>query len=189
MQRKNPRKIAWTVLYRRMHKKGLTEEVTKKRTRKTVKYQRGIVGADIAAIAARRNQSTQVRTAARVDAIAKAKAAKKEKEAKKAKVCSFLPLLCRIITERHCDLGRLAGDPTKRSSSKNQQAADEGREERSLENHTKAVQLPVGTCIFGTTPTFPLPSSLLAVMYIRILHALSCPICYAMELTVVCSSC
>ncbi|KAF9508499.1 hypothetical protein BS47DRAFT_1302752, partial [Hydnum rufescens UP504] len=85
LQRKNPRKIAWTVLYRRMHKKGLAEEVTKKRTRKTVKHQRGIVGADIAAIAARRNQSTQVRTAARADAIAKAKAAKKEKEAKKAK--------------------------------------------------------------------------------------------------------
>jgi large subunit ribosomal protein L24e len=87
LQRKNPRKIAWTVLYRRMHKKGLAEEVTKKRTRKTVKHQRGIVGADIAAIAARRNQSTQVRTAARADAIAKAKTAKKEKEAKKAKVC------------------------------------------------------------------------------------------------------
>ncbi|KAH9072962.1 putative ribosomal protein L24.e.A, cytosolic, partial [Lactarius deliciosus] len=49
LQRKNPRKIAWTVLYRRMHKKGITEEVAKKRSRKTVKHQRGIVGADIAA--------------------------------------------------------------------------------------------------------------------------------------------
>jgi ribosomal protein L24E len=26
LQRKNPRRIAWTVLYRRMHKKGVTEE-------------------------------------------------------------------------------------------------------------------------------------------------------------------
>lgn len=86
LQRKNPRKIAWTVLYRRMHKKGITEEVAKKRSRKTVKHQRGIVGADLAAIAARRNQTTQVRTAARQDAITKAKAEKKEKEAKKAKV-------------------------------------------------------------------------------------------------------
>jgi len=86
LQRKNPRKIAWTILYRRLHRKGLTETVTKKRTRKTVKHQRGIVGADLAAINARRNQSSQVRTSARSDAIAKAKAVKKEKEIKKAKV-------------------------------------------------------------------------------------------------------
>jgi len=85
LQRKNPRKIAWTVLYRRMHKKGLTEEIAKKRSRKTVKHQRGIVGADLAAITARRNQSSQARTEARNAAIAKAKAVKKEKESKKAK--------------------------------------------------------------------------------------------------------
>ncbi|KAF5340535.1 hypothetical protein D9758_015820 [Tetrapyrgos nigripes] len=53
-QRKNPRKIAWTQVYRRMHKKGITEEVAKKRSRRTVKHQRGIVGADLAAIAAKR---------------------------------------------------------------------------------------------------------------------------------------
>lgn len=39
LQRKNPRKISWTVVYRRMHKKGLAEEVAKKRTRKNVKAQ------------------------------------------------------------------------------------------------------------------------------------------------------
>ena len=87
LQRKNPRKIAWTVLYRRMHKKGLTEEVAKKRSRRTVKHQRGIVGADLAAIAAKRTQTAQVRTAQRLAAISKAKAEKKEKEAKKPKVC------------------------------------------------------------------------------------------------------
>ena len=86
LQRKNPRKIAWTVLYRRMHKKGITEEVAKKRSRRTVKHQRGIVGADLAAIAAKRTQSAQVRTAQRLAAISKAKADKKEKEAKKPKV-------------------------------------------------------------------------------------------------------
>lgn len=69
-----------------MHKKGITEEVAKKRSRKTVKHQRGIVGADLAAIAARRNQSATVRTEARQAAIAKAKAEKKEKEVKKVKV-------------------------------------------------------------------------------------------------------
>ncbi|KAI0057190.1 hypothetical protein BV25DRAFT_1831458 [Artomyces pyxidatus] len=91
LQRKNPRKIAWTVLYRRMHKKGLTEEVAKKRSRKTVKHQRGIVGADLAAIAAKRNQTTQVRTQQRLAAISKAKAEKKDKEAKKPKPTRTAP--------------------------------------------------------------------------------------------------
>jgi len=68
-----------------MHKKGITEEVAKKRSRKTVKHQRGIVGADLATIAARRNQTTAVRTQQRLAAITKAKSEKKEKETKKAK--------------------------------------------------------------------------------------------------------
>jgi large subunit ribosomal protein L24e len=85
MQRKNPRKIAWTVVYRKMHKKGITEEVAKKRSRKTLKHQRGIVGADLAAIAARRNQTTAVRQQQRLAAITKAKTEKKEKESKKEK--------------------------------------------------------------------------------------------------------
>jgi len=84
-QRKNPRKIAWTQVYRRMHKKGITEEVARKRSRKTVKHQRGIVGADIAAIAAKRNQTTQIREQQRIAAITKAKAEKKEKENRKDK--------------------------------------------------------------------------------------------------------
>ncbi len=37
LQRKNPRKISWTVVYRRMHRKGVTEEVAKKRSKKTQK--------------------------------------------------------------------------------------------------------------------------------------------------------
>jgi len=86
LQRKNPRKISWTVPYRRLHKKGITEEIAKKRSRKTVKHQRGIVGADMATIIAKRNQTTQVRTAQRTAAIQKAKNEKKEKEAKKTKV-------------------------------------------------------------------------------------------------------
>jgi large subunit ribosomal protein L24e len=86
LQRKNPRKIAWTTVYRRMHKKGITEEIAKKRSRKTVKHQRGIVGADLATIAARRNQTAAVRTQQRLAAITKAKSEKKEKETKKVKV-------------------------------------------------------------------------------------------------------
>ena len=92
LQRKNPRKIAWTQVYRRMHRKGITEEVAKKRSRRTVKHQRGIVGADLTAIAARRNQTPQARTQARLAAITKAKEEKKAKEAKKAKVRSSYDL-------------------------------------------------------------------------------------------------
>nr|GAT57028.1 60S ribosomal protein [Mycena chlorophos] len=90
-QRKNPRKIAWTQVYRRMHKKGITEEVAKKRSRRTVKHQRGIVGADLAAIAAKRNQTAAQRTQFRVAAIAKAKTEKKDKETKKAKPATTRP--------------------------------------------------------------------------------------------------
>ncbi|KAH8926518.1 hypothetical protein BT69DRAFT_1215134 [Atractiella rhizophila] len=60
LQRKNPRKIAWTTVYRRVHKKGITEEIAKKRSRKTVKHQRGIVGADMASILKLRNQKPEV---------------------------------------------------------------------------------------------------------------------------------
>merc|ERR1712061_412180 len=45
MLKRNPRKITWTVLYRRKHKKGLEEDVTKKRTRRAQKFQRAVVGA------------------------------------------------------------------------------------------------------------------------------------------------
>ena len=41
-QRKNPRKIAWTVLYRRKHKKGIEQENKKNRTRRTKKFTRAI---------------------------------------------------------------------------------------------------------------------------------------------------
>lgn len=85
LQRKNPRKISWTVPYRRLHKKGITEEIAKKRSRKTVKHQRGIVGADLSSIIAKRNQTAQDRTTQRNAAIQKAKSEKKEKEAKKVK--------------------------------------------------------------------------------------------------------
>lgn len=75
-----------------MHKKGITEEVAKKRSRRTVKHQRGVVGASLDAIAARRNQKPEVREAARQQALAKSKEEKKAKaearKAEKAKVSS-----------------------------------------------------------------------------------------------------
>ncbi|WFD18897.1 60S ribosomal protein L24 [Malassezia caprae] len=82
-QRKNPRKIAWTLLYRRMHKKGVTEETSRKRTRRTVKAQRGVVGASLDTINARRNQKPEVREAARKEHLAKSKEAKKARAAER----------------------------------------------------------------------------------------------------------
>lgn len=81
--RRNPRKITWTVLYRRQHKRTKEEEHTKKRSKRIVKSQRAIVGASLAEILAKRNQKPEVRKAQREQA-ERAVREKKMKE-KKAK--------------------------------------------------------------------------------------------------------
>ncbi|KAL0474350.1 ribosomal protein L24e domain-containing protein [Neurospora intermedia] len=117
LQRKNPRRIAWTVLYRRQHKKGISEppilpilskqyrtlrdfdgegyreygyfgrarnwEVAKKRSRRTVKAQRAIVGASLEVIKERRSMRPEARSAARLAAIKESKAKKQETQAAK----------------------------------------------------------------------------------------------------------
>ncbi|CAA9959936.1 hypothetical protein PTNB73_02133 [Pyrenophora teres f. teres] len=125
LQRKNPRKIHWTTLYRRAHKKGISEvsrrqitymslgdvlamnydislyceqqdtialpaaEIAKKRTRRTVKHQRAIVGASLDVIKERRSQRPEARAAARSAAVKEGKekkaAAESQKKAEKAK--------------------------------------------------------------------------------------------------------
>ncbi|KAI1635501.1 60S ribosomal protein L24a [Biscogniauxia mediterranea] len=91
LQRKNPRRIAWTVLFRRQHRKGISEEVAKKRTRRTVKAQRAIVGASLDVIKEKRSMRPEARSAARAQAIKESKekkaaaaAAKKSDKAKSA---------------------------------------------------------------------------------------------------------
>lgn len=69
LAKRNPRKVEWTVLYRRKHKKGITEEVSKKKTKKATKFQRAITGASLADIMAKRNQKPEVRQAQREQAI------------------------------------------------------------------------------------------------------------------------
>ncbi|TID16026.1 60S ribosomal protein L24 [Venturia nashicola] len=92
LQRKNPRRIAWTVLFRRQHKKGISEEVAKKRSRKTVKHQRAIVGASLDVIKERRSMRPEARAAARQQAIKEGKekktAAESAKKANKAKTAA-----------------------------------------------------------------------------------------------------
>lgn len=81
LMKRNPRKVTWTVLYRRKHRKGIEEEASKKRTRRTQKFQRAIVGASLAEIMAKRNMKPEVRKAQRDQAI---KVAKEQKRAAKA---------------------------------------------------------------------------------------------------------
>merc|ERR1712183_695029 len=91
LMKRNPRNISWTVLYRKKHRKGTQEEVTKKRTRRTVKFMRPIQGASLEAILAKRNEKPAVREEQRNQAMraakekAKAKAAEKKASSKKAK--------------------------------------------------------------------------------------------------------
>eukprot|EP00698_Gefionella_okellyi_P021535 TRINITY_DN7000_c0_g1_i1.p1 TRINITY_DN7000_c0_g1~~TRINITY_DN7000_c0_g1_i1.p1 ORF type:complete len:162 (+),score=37.56 TRINITY_DN7000_c0_g1_i1:37-486(+) len=78
----NPRKVAWTVLYRRLHKKGKTEgDVVKRRTKRTQKFQRAIVGASLEQIKAKREQKPDARKAAREAALREIKARKQKKPA------------------------------------------------------------------------------------------------------------
>lgn len=65
-------------MYRRSHKKGITEEVSKKRSRRTVKHQRAIVGASLDVIKEKRSVRPEARQAARAQAIKNAKEQKKE---------------------------------------------------------------------------------------------------------------
>ena len=67
--KRNPRKISWTLLYRKKHKKGTIEEERKKRTRRNVKCQRAVQGATLENIMAKRNQKPEVRKAQREQAI------------------------------------------------------------------------------------------------------------------------
>ena len=98
-QRLNPRKLAWTMMYRRMHKKGTLEDSNKKRARKVTKAAtKSVVGASLELIKQKRNQKPEVRAAAREAALrevkerAKAKqTAKKETKPKAAPVKAAPP--------------------------------------------------------------------------------------------------
>jgi large subunit ribosomal protein L24e len=85
-----PSKLDWTIVFRRLHKKGAAEENAKKRSRKTVKTQRAVVGASLDAIKAKREMNPAARAAERkktVDAIKEQKKASQDKKkAEAAKV-------------------------------------------------------------------------------------------------------
>merc|ERR1712178_154598 len=82
--KKNPRKVTWTILYRRKNKKGtMTEIDAKKRKRRVVKQSRGAGSLSWAEVQAKKAQRPEIRKAQKEAAIEKAKAKKKEQAARK----------------------------------------------------------------------------------------------------------
>eukprot|EP00294_Goniomonas_avonlea_P014737 CAMPEP_0114547448 /NCGR_PEP_ID=MMETSP0114-20121206/4470_1 /TAXON_ID=31324 /ORGANISM="Goniomonas sp, Strain m" /LENGTH=160 /DNA_ID=CAMNT_0001732005 /DNA_START=67 /DNA_END=549 /DNA_ORIENTATION=+ len=84
--KRNPRKLPWTQYYRRLHKKGTSaEEVHKRKVRKVAStaMSRGIVGASIEEIKAKRTENPQRRAAARDAAVRDVKERKRTTAAAK----------------------------------------------------------------------------------------------------------
>lgn len=82
LQRKKAAKLVWTQAWRRLHKKGVSETSTKKRTRRANKVQRAVVGASLEDIKKKASEKSSVRSAARDAAL---KEMKDRKAANKAK--------------------------------------------------------------------------------------------------------
>jgi large subunit ribosomal protein L24e len=58
-QRLKPAKLHWTVTFRRLHKKGFTESVQKKKVKRVQKTIRPVVGASLDFIKAKRSGTTR----------------------------------------------------------------------------------------------------------------------------------
>lgn len=82
-QRHFPRKLAWTQIYRRMHKKGIESQVARKKARKVVKFNRGIIGATVEDISAKKiaHRDAKKKAAAAAAAAPNAAATAKAKKA------------------------------------------------------------------------------------------------------------
>ena len=78
-RKKNPRTVAWTRTFRRLHKKTSAEATTRRRTTKTSRVARAIVGADLSYI-----QEVRAKQAPKVDRSAKGKAVRAEMAERKA---------------------------------------------------------------------------------------------------------
>jgi large subunit ribosomal protein L24e len=76
LQRKKAAKLVWTQAWRRLHKKGITETTSKKRSRRTNKVQRAVVGISLDDIKKKAAEKASVRSAARDAALKELKARK-----------------------------------------------------------------------------------------------------------------
>merc|ERR1719512_622741 len=82
-QRIKPVKLTWSQAWRRKNKKGTQQEVTKRKNRKTQKFQKAIVGMSLDDLRKKKAQRTEIRAATDA-AKASAKADNKKKAAGKA---------------------------------------------------------------------------------------------------------
>merc|ERR1712187_131136 len=72
-QKIKPVKLRWTQAWRRMNKKGKVDEAAKRRTRKTQKFQKAIVGMSLEDIKKKKAQKPELRQAAKELAAKEAK--------------------------------------------------------------------------------------------------------------------
>ena len=84
-QRKKAARLVWTQAWRRLHKKIKVEEIQKRRSRRTTKFQRAIVGASLDEIKKKRAQKPAERSAQREAALKEVKERAKALKAKQAK--------------------------------------------------------------------------------------------------------
>ena len=59
------RRVDWSLFYRKVHRKDITELIVKRRTRRNVKHSRSIAGMSVADMAAKRTETADVRQAKR----------------------------------------------------------------------------------------------------------------------------
>merc|ERR1712151_799809 len=76
LQRKKPAKLVWTQAWRRLHKKGMTETTTKRRTRRATKVARDIVGLSLDDLRKKVNQKADYKSSQREAALKEVKARK-----------------------------------------------------------------------------------------------------------------
>merc|ERR1712039_739116 len=78
-QKIKPVKLRWTQGWRRMNKKGKTDDQTKKRSRKVQKFQKAIVGMSLDDIKKKKAQKPELRQQAKDAAAREAKARMQKK--------------------------------------------------------------------------------------------------------------
>ena len=81
--KKKPALIHWTTAWRRLHKKDQAENGTKKKSKRTKKFKRAVVGVSYAELQKKKNQKPEFRAAAREAALRELKERKKGKKSGK----------------------------------------------------------------------------------------------------------
>merc|ERR1711977_366677 len=83
-QKKNPRKLSWTLLYRRKHKKGISQETSiRRKTKRNVKAAKAVAGLSYNELLAKKQQKPEIRQKQRDAAVKAAKEKKKAADANK----------------------------------------------------------------------------------------------------------